>query len=155
MSDFDLIEGDVTLRNSDGVEVHLKDGDTFPANITGIQIVGKDDTEARFIAVDDRGRLIAAPPGATSSSQEFTNAYQVDVEHNLGQFPTVRVWRYTLGAAFGAGYFGQGLFGYSGTALPDMIVRENVGFVLFYIDPNNFSVIFAQHESGFVEWMEV
>jgi hypothetical protein len=156
MSDFNLIEGDVTLRNSDGVEIHLKDGDIFPIDITGIQFVGKNGTIARFVVVDTEGRIITAPQSSRIYTQPYSNTSKVEVNHGLGQFPDVRVWEVVRGTAFGAGLAGVGGFGLSGGALPDEVVRLGVGFVLFYLDDDSFTVLFPEHqEGGVVEWVEV
>lgn len=144
------------LFSTYGVELALRDGDTLPANITGLQLVGKDDTTARFVVVDDEGRIVLAPPSSSTYTQAYSDTSKVEVEHLLGQFPEVSVWESVRGTAFGAGEFGVGLFGMSGGALPDEVVRQGVGFVLFYVDADNFTVLFPEHQSsGFVEWQEV
>jgi len=144
------------LFNTDSVEVNLGDGDTLPANITGFALVAKDDTIARFIACDEEGRLVSAPGAATTYTQAYANTSKVEVNHGLGQFPAVTVYETTRGTAFGGGGFGIEGFGLAGGALPEEIVHLGVGFVLFYVDDDNFTVLFPEYQqSGIIEWQEV
>jgi hypothetical protein len=110
----------------------------------------------KFLSVDSEGRLISAPSASSTYTQAYSDTSKVEVEHNLDQFPEVTVWTTTRGTAFGAGGFGVSLNGLSGGALPDTIVRLDVGFVLFHVDSNNFTVLFPDEQvSGYVEWREV
>lgn len=60
---FTVVEGDVTLRGSTGVELPSTDGTTIPAGTPGLFILGKDGTVGRFIALDSSGKVsIQNPP---------------------------------------------------------------------------------------------
>ena len=67
MSGFALIEGDVTLYDSAGVELAVEDATALPANTRGFVGVGYDGTNTRFIRVDASGYQVFVGAGVAGT----------------------------------------------------------------------------------------
>jgi len=55
MTAFTIVEGDVVVRSSDGIEMAVEDATALPADTRGFISVGYDGTNTRFIRVDSSG----------------------------------------------------------------------------------------------------
>jgi len=100
---FALIEGDVTLYDSAGVELAVENATALPANTRGFVSVGYDGANTRFVLVDSSGRQIivgagtaGSPSGGVVSIQGVASGTAVPVSDGGGsltidtsQLPTV------------------------------------------------------------------
>jgi len=69
MTGFALIEGDVTLYDSAGVELAVEDATALPAGTRGFVSVGFDGTNTRFVRVDANGYQVTVGPGTSGAQQ--------------------------------------------------------------------------------------
>jgi hypothetical protein len=72
VSAFTIIEGDVTVRSSGGIEMSTEDGTPVVSNARGFIGVGYDGTNTRFIKVDTGGRQLVV--GAVAHGAAVTGS---------------------------------------------------------------------------------